>query len=182
VADVEVVELVVCAAPLADHAHRLAAALHEAGYDVNVTVSLNAESWVDLEAVARVGAGTPGSTRRPGEPRTRRQPDAVILAPATFNTLNKLRHGISDTPALGVLCDGLGAGIPMLAVPMVNERLAGHPAWDETYAYLAGNGLRFLDAASGTLDTFQPLKSGTGDDVACDFEAALLVRWLGTLS
>lgn len=181
-ADVKVVELVVCAAPLADHAHRLASALIEAGYDVNVTVSLNAESWVDLAAVAQVGASTPGRTRRPGEPRTRRRPDAVILAPATFNTLNKLRHGISDTPALGVLCDGLGAGIPMLAVPMVNERLSGHPAWDATYGYLAGHGVRFLDASSGTLDTFEPLKSGTGDDVAREFDAGVLARWLGTLS
>lgn len=106
----------------------------------------------------------------------------MILAPATFNTLNKLRHGISDTPALGVLCDALGAGIPMLAVPIVNERLAGHPAWGETYAYLASNGVRFLDAATGEMDAFEPLKSGTGDDVARQFDAALLGRWLGTLS
>jgi len=34
------------------------------------------------------------------------------VAPATFNTVNKWAAGISDTLALGILCEAYGMGIP----------------------------------------------------------------------
>jgi Flavoprotein len=35
-------------------------------------------------------------------------PDAIIVAPATFNTINKWAVGISDTLALGLLTEAIG--------------------------------------------------------------------------
>lgn len=39
-------------------------------------------------------------------------PDALVVAPCTFNTANKLVAGISDTLALGLLNEAIGAEIP----------------------------------------------------------------------
>jgi Flavoprotein len=59
-------------------------------------------------------------------------PDAFVVAPATFNTINtinKWANGISDTLALGLLNEGLAAGQPIAAVPNPNITLAKHPAF-----------------------------------------------------
>ena len=49
--------------------------------------------------------------RLPCEPRS--QPaDAIIVAPATFNTINKWAQDISDTYALGLLAEGTATDMP----------------------------------------------------------------------
>jgi hypothetical protein len=54
---------------------------------------------------------------RPGAPRSL-VPDAILVAPATYNTINKWAHGISDTYALGV---------PIVVLPFVITALAAVP-------------------------------------------------------
>jgi phosphopantothenoylcysteine synthetase/decarboxylase len=44
-------------------------------------------------------------------------PAAFVVAPATFNTVNKWAAGISGTLALGLLNEGLFSGVPITAVP-----------------------------------------------------------------
>jgi phosphopantothenoylcysteine synthetase/decarboxylase len=107
------------------------------------------------------------------------RPDAVICCPATFNTLNKWAAGINDSLALGVLNDALGLNTPVLAVPMVAERLCRHPTWPATLAFLATAGVDAIDPADGNL-TLRPrgIPSGTGDDIADNFDPELLIRWL----
>ena len=56
-------------------------------------------------------------------------PEGFVVAPATFNTINKWAAGISDTLALGLLNEGLASGARMLAVPNPNTTLAKHPAF-----------------------------------------------------
>jgi phosphopantothenoylcysteine synthetase/decarboxylase len=111
---------------------------------------------------------------------SRIRPDAVICCPGTFNTLNKWAAGINDSPALGLLNDGLGLGTPTLVVPMVAERLSRHPVWPDTLAFLVTAGVDVLDPVDGRL-TPQPrgLRSGTGDQVADNFNPASLLKWLG---
>lgn len=176
---VDFVDLVVCAAPLARHAPRIVAELQADGYQVRVTASFNAGDWLDAAALqdATDGVGLQPA-RRPGEPRRRPRPGAVLLIPGTFNTLNKLRHGISDTPALGVLNDAVGQQLPLLVVPMVSERLVGHPAWRETLTWLQTVGVSVMDPATGRLDALTPLTSGSGDDAAARFDTAAVVRWM----
>jgi tetratricopeptide (TPR) repeat protein len=41
-----------------------------------------------------------------GEPHVLPEPDAIIVAPGTFNAINKWAAGIFDTLALGLLCEG----------------------------------------------------------------------------
>lgn len=70
--------------------------------------------------------------------------DAFVVAPATFNTINKWANGISDTLALGLLNEGLAAGQPIAAVPNPNITLAKHPAFARSVAFLRENGVRVL--------------------------------------
>lgn len=71
-------------------------------------------------------------------------PDAYVVAPATFNTVNKWAAGISDTLALGLLNEGLAWGKPMTAVPNPNQTLARHPAFTRSVGFLRDNGVRVL--------------------------------------
>jgi hypothetical protein len=51
-------------------------------------------------------------------------PDAIIVAPATYNTINKWALGISDTYALGVLAETTALDVPIVVLPFVNTALA----------------------------------------------------------
>ena len=107
------------------------------------------------------------------------RPDAVICCPATFNTLNKWAAGINDSPALGVLNDAVGLGTPLLAVPMVGERLSRHPVWPATLDFLATAGITLLDVVTGQhTQTPSGIESGTGDAVTDAFDPHLLLHWL----
>jgi phosphopantothenoylcysteine synthetase/decarboxylase len=63
-------------------------------------------------------------------------PVRCAVAPATFNTINKLAAGISDTLAQGLLNEAVGTGLPIIAVPFPNQMLARHPAFVSSIATL----------------------------------------------
>jgi len=67
-----------------------------------------------------------------------------VVAPATFNTINKWAAGISDTLALGLLNEALGLRLPVVAVPFPNIALAHHPAFRRSMKELEGWGVRLL--------------------------------------
>ena len=49
-----------------------------------------------------------------------------MVAPATYNTINKWAQGISDTYALGVLAETTGLGTPIVVLP-VRQLRTGQP-------------------------------------------------------
>jgi flavoprotein len=59
-----------------------------------------------------------------GAPRSH-IPDAILVAPATYNTINKWAEGISDTYALGIPAEAIGLEVPIVVLPFVNTALAG---------------------------------------------------------
>lgn len=71
-------------------------------------------------------------------------PHAFVVAPATFNTINKWAAGVSDTLALSLLNEGLAAGQPIVAVPNPNMTLAKHPAFSRSVEFLRENGVHVL--------------------------------------
>lgn len=71
-------------------------------------------------------------------------PDAVVVAPATFNTTNKWAYGSSDTLALGLLNEAIGLDIPVIAVPTPSTALVKHPAFTESVARLRSSGVNVL--------------------------------------
>ena len=58
------------------------------------------------------------------------------IAPATFNTINKLAAGISDTLALGLVNEAVGLGLPIVAAPWPSIQLYRHPVFLRSIAAL----------------------------------------------
>ncbi|MFL6295896.1 MAG: flavoprotein, partial [Actinomycetes bacterium] len=101
--------------------------------------------FFDTAAVA-AATGRPirSAWRRPGDPRPFPDPDAVVVAPATFNTINKWASGISDTLALGLLCEAIGMALPVVVLPYLNAAQGKHPALAESIQRLRGYGVQVL--------------------------------------
>lgn len=51
----------------------------------------------------------------------------VLFAPCSFNSLNKLTHGIADNLALSVVAEAIGRGTPVIIGPSLNAPLLAHP-------------------------------------------------------
>src|SRR5215471_5118666 len=51
----------------------------------------------------------------------------VLFAPCSFNSLNKLAHGIADNLALSVTAEAIGRGTPVIVGPSLNAPLLNHP-------------------------------------------------------
>jgi phosphopantothenoylcysteine synthetase/decarboxylase len=100
------------------------------GWDVCVIATPSGMKFLDADRLASLtGHPIRCEYKRPEDPDVLPPPDAFVVAPATFNTINKLAAGISDTLALGLLNEALGAGLPIIAVPFPNRMLARHPAF-----------------------------------------------------
>ncbi|MFF9149055.1 flavoprotein [Streptomyces sp. NPDC014861] len=122
--------VVVCGAGIAGDAHRLIAAAQTRGWGVGVVATPQGLGLLDTEAIVRqTGHPIRSAWRTPGEPRPLPPADAIAVAPATFNTINKWAAGIADTLALGILCEAYGLGIPTAVLPRVNAAMAAHPAY-----------------------------------------------------
>ena len=143
--------VVVCAAGIAADVGRLIAAAQELDWEVGVIATpVAASGFLDIAAVEeQTGRPVRSAWRMPGDPRPFPPPDAVIVAPATFNTINKWAAGTADTLALGTLCEAYGLGVPTVVLPCVADSLAAHPAYQGSLVRLRGMGVRFGDPYSG---------------------------------
>ncbi|MGW1287500.1 flavoprotein [Streptomyces sp. NPDC001118] len=143
--------VVVCAAGIAAGVGKLINAAQERDWQVGVIATPVAMGgFFDAAAVeAQTGRPVRSAWRRPADPRPFPPPDAVVVAPATFNTVNKWAAGIADTLALGTLCEAAGAGVPIAVLPCVADALAAHPAYQDSLARLRGMGVRFGAAYNG---------------------------------
>ncbi|MET7698202.1 flavoprotein [Streptomyces sp. NPDC005485] len=151
--------VVVCAAGIAEDIGKLITAAQERNWEVGVIATPQGLGFFDATAVeTRTGRPIRSAWRAPGDPRPFPAPDAVVVAPATFNTVNKWAAGISDTLALGTLCEAYGLGVPIAVLPCVNEALAAHPAYRASVERLRGMGVRFGDPYAG-----EPESGGRGE-------------------
>jgi len=139
--------VVVCAAGIAADVGTLITAARNEGWGVGVIATPNALGFIDREAVeARTGHPVRSAWRTPGSPQPLPWADAIAVAPATFNTVNKWAAGISDTLALGILCEAHGLGTPTAVQPYVNAAQAAHPAYAAALDRLRGMGVLIGDA------------------------------------
>lgn len=70
-----------------------------------------------------------------------RPPRGVLLfAPCSFNSLNKLAHGIADNLALSVAAEAIGRATPVILGPSFNGPLLNHPEAQESLRKLAAWG------------------------------------------
>jgi len=76
---------------------------------------------------------------RPRPPR-----GVVMFAPCSFNSLNKLAHGIADNLALSVVAEAIGRGTPVIVGPSLNAPLLIHPEAQTSLKTLPGWGVRIV--------------------------------------
>lgn len=163
--------LVVCGAPLAARCHDVAARAVEAGWMVRVVATSSAMNWIDDAQVEQVtGCAVLAEHRQPGQAKRFPPPAKVIVCPATFNTVNKLAAGIMDNYAIGLLCESLASQTPLTIVPMVNNRLWPHPAWQRNLEMLTAAGVQFIDIQTGHAGRATAVQSGTGGEVIAAFD------------
>jgi phosphopantothenoylcysteine synthetase/decarboxylase len=140
-----VLYLVVCAAPAAVSAGDFVDLAQRAGWLVRVISTPMGRRFVDADSLAALtGDRVRSDYRMPDEPDELPPADAVVVAPATFNTMNKWAAGITDTFAAGLLCELTGLGVPILAVPLLKDALARHVAFGRSLDELRGMGVHIL--------------------------------------
>jgi phosphopantothenoylcysteine synthetase/decarboxylase len=140
-----VLYVVACAAPAASEVQILVELAQSSGWRVYVITSPLGRRFVDVDRlVALTGEPVRSEFRAPWEPKVLPVPDAVVVAPATFNTINKWASGITDTFAAGTLCELTGAGVPIVAVPLLKAELARHVAFPRNLDLLRSMGVRVL--------------------------------------
>ncbi len=71
--------------------------------------------------------------------------NAVVVIPATANTISKVANGIGDTSVTLCAMTTLGAGVPLLFVPAMNESMWRNPIIKSNIDKLRGLGVRFVE-------------------------------------
>lgn len=173
-----VLSVVVCGAGPATAIGTLVRLALERGWIVQVVATPAALEFFDQADIERLtGRPVRSQYSKPGSPRSQ-VPDAIIVAPATYNTINKWAQGTSDTYALGVLAEMTGIGMPVVVLPFVNTALAGRVAFRRSVETLRSEGVRILLGPGG----FEPHPPRTGAGRAESFPWHLALDEAGRLA
>ncbi|WP_435245139.1 flavoprotein [Streptomyces tendae] len=165
-----------CAAPPARRLQIPIRAAQEAGWDVCAILTPSAYRWATEDAEGEIEAlqnltGHPvrWQYKLPSQQDALPEPDALLVAPLTSNTLAKWASAISDTLVLGLITEGIGRGLPIVALPHFNAAQAAHPAIPGHVQLLRDAGVTVLLGEQG----FQPHPPRHGDLDAYPWQAAI---------
>ena len=139
-----VLTVVVCGAGPASSVTTLIGQAIECGWAVQLVATPAALAFIDVGGIESL-AGSPVRSQYspPGSPRSK-VPDAVIVAPATYNTICKWAFGTSDTYALGILAEMTGMGLAVVVLPYVNAALAARAPFRRAVESLRNEGVHIL--------------------------------------
>jgi hypothetical protein len=136
---------VVCGSPAAGHIGEFVDLAQRGGWRVCVVPTPDGRKFVDVGALAeQTGHPVRSEYKNPGDLDVLPAADAIVVAPATVNTVNKWACGIADTLALGMLIEGHGLGLPIAVMPYTNTAMAAHPAFRQSLRRLRTWGVRVL--------------------------------------
>jgi hypothetical protein len=155
-----VLYVVVCGAGPAGEVGRLVTLAQGRGWTVQLIATAAArDHFLDLPKLEQLTGRPVRSTYRPkGDPASIPNADAVIVAPATYNTINKWAAGIADTYPLSVLAELTGMGLPIAVLPFVNQAFAANRVFARSVAELRAAGVTVLYGPGG----FEPHPPRTG--------------------
>src|SRR5579875_1718867 len=117
------------------------------GWDVCLIATPSGRKFLNLPQLATLtGHPVRSEYKQPDEPDLLPRADAIIVFPTSFNTLNKWALGISDTLAVGLLCEYTGLQSPIVAVPCFKTGggLDTHPAFRRSVRLLRRYGVAVL--------------------------------------
>lgn len=107
-----VMTVIACGAGPATAIGTLVKLAHERGWKVQVIATPAALDFFDTATIeAQTGNPVRSKYSKPGSPRSEIS-DVIVVALATYNTINKWAQDISDTYALGVLAEATGMAVP----------------------------------------------------------------------
>src|SRR5258708_10791910 len=124
--------IISCAASSATLVPNLVRQAQTASWEVCVITTPQGTKFIDSPLLERLtNYPVRSEYKRPEEPDVLPRADALVVFPATFNTMNKWALGISDTLAVGLLCEYTGLRRPIIAVPcfLTGGGLDTHPAF-----------------------------------------------------
>lgn len=143
----KILYVVVCAAVPARHVQDFVVLAQAAEWDVYVIATPNATKFIDTPLLESL-------TGHPVYSEVERQSGqvaptlpvctAVLVAPATFNTLKKWAQNATDTFVLRLLRDCSAKGVPVLVVPRASEELAQDPDFSASLFRLCSTGVTIL--------------------------------------
>jgi len=142
-----VLYIIACASTSAILVPNLVIQAQIAGWEVCVITTPQGTKFLDIPLLEQlIGYPVRSEYKRPEEPDVLPRADAIVVFPATFNTINKWALGISDTLAVGILCEYTGLKMPIVAVPCFRTGggLDGHPAFFRSLQMLRDYGIRVL--------------------------------------
>jgi phosphopantothenoylcysteine decarboxylase len=173
-----VLYLIACGSPVARDVTLLVDLAQRDRWDVCVVTTPDGRKFVDAAELARLTGHPVRSTyKSPGDPDVLPPADAMIVAPATVNTVNKWALGIADTLALGLLVEAYGKRVPTVVVPYTNRAMAAHPTLHESVARLRSWGVEVLFGP----EVVRLHEPGTGDQHRDQFPWRLAMERLRSL-
>ena len=115
------------------------------GWRVCVITTPMGARFVDTAHLAGLtGHPVRSAYKNPADPDVLPPADACVVAPASYNTVNKLANGISDTLAVGVVCEAIGNRQPTIVAPWMNRALASHSSYARSVGCLQADGVRVV--------------------------------------
>ena len=145
--------LCVCGGVAAYKAVEVVRRLGERGIDVQVVMTENAQHFVGattFQAVSghpvRTSLWDEAAEAAMGHIELARWPDAIVIAPATANTLAKLAHGYADD-LVSTLC--LATTSPIFVAPAMNHRMWLHAATQSNIDTLQSRGVTVVGPGVG---------------------------------
>lgn len=154
-----VLYLIVCASPRARRVNELISRAQARGWRVCVIPTPAALKFIDRAALEQLtGFPVRSEYEQSGSADPLPPPDAMLVCPATFNTINKWAYGLADTLALALLTEAIGLSLPLVAAPALNSAQAAHPAFKRSVQALRQMGVTVLYGPR----VYEPGPPGTG--------------------
>lgn len=153
--DARRVLLCVCGGIAAYKTAELVRRLREAGCDVQVAMTGNAQRFITAQTLqalshrtVRMSLWDETAEAAMGHLELAGWAQHVIVAPATANTIAKLAHGLADD-LVSTLC--LATEAPLAIAPAMNHRMWRHPATQANVATLRARGVQLIGPEDGPL-------------------------------
>ena len=147
--------LCVCGGIAAYKSAELVRRLRDAGRDVTVAMTDNAQRFVGAQTFqalshrpVRTSLWDAHAEAAMGHLELARWAQQVVIAPATANTIAKLAHGIADD-LVSTLC--LATTAPIAIVPAMNHVMWRHPATQANIEMLESRGVQVIGPNDGPL-------------------------------
>ena len=116
-----------------------------AGWDVCLLATERALHWFDVDgAVELTGHAIQSAMRVYPEPLFQPRGDKMVVAPAGFNTINKIALGLADDMVSGLACEAIARSVPLTIEPQMSDGFSNHPIFAESIQRLTDAGVDFV--------------------------------------